>query len=375
MGEAPLISGYHIYRYDGKEVKVRVSASTGEEIQEDRPEDLPLDAVGSCVPLDAAPLPNREQMMSAYQAIVSRDPDFVPPPGLLQSFGRWQSVSFWIQNTNFTKTDVVAFGENHSSLFVKKALIEEILPGLKAKGFEYFVTELFPLSIQPEVDEFMKTGKVGEQMKVFLKGQDNFAKGLSGTYLLLLRNVRKLGLKIIAAGPDNLPDVEKLFYQRMGEAIPARVDQYKRENGGIAPSMEIGEAWAAEILEQVRAERIRPVTLATDASIVEALKAIPPHKKAVLLCGYNHVVRQGGSPVVAASGKRVTTVLLFDVPLEIRGGLIGSNPPSALPEMGLMLKVEKQLQGALIQTDPHDLYPTVRYPDSKVLDWAVVLNY
>ena len=46
MAEVSGVSGYQVYRYDGKEIVARVSAENGEVFQEDIPKDLPKDAGG-----------------------------------------------------------------------------------------------------------------------------------------------------------------------------------------------------------------------------------------------------------------------------------------------------------------------------------------
>ena len=211
-------------------------------------------------------------------------------------------------------------------------------------------------------------------MTYWLGEQENIAPGLSRAYESLLDKARELGFKIITAAPNITYDAEEMFYRKLNEVMPGRVADYNKKYG-FNPSMEVGEQWAAEIMEQVQVEYLKRIIKDTDSSIAQALESIPHNKKAVLLTGSNHIIRDGGAPLLKLSRKKITTVMVFDAPIAMRDGLVGKRPGPGLEFAGLLLKIEKQLQGALIQTDPYELFPTVKYPDDKVLDRAIILNY
>ena len=324
MAEVQPISGYHVCRYNGQEVKIRISAKTGQEIPEDIPQDMPFDAVCESVPVETKTPAASPEMLAAYQRIISRDPDFIPSKEIMDNFASWTSASSWVQSSDFSTTDVIAFGESHGSIVTKALLIQQLLPELKAKGFEYFVTELFPSSIQPEIDEFIKSGTVGTKMTYWLGEQENIAPGLSRAYESLLDKARELGFKIITAAPNITYDAEEMFYRKLNEVMPGRVADYNKKYG-FNPSMEVGEQWAAEIMEQVQVEYLKRIIKDTDSSIAQALESIPHNKKAVLLTGSNHIIRDGGAPLLKLSRKKITTVMVFDAPIAMRDGLVGQD--------------------------------------------------
>lgn len=85
---------------------------------------------------------------------------------------------------------LIGVGENHFTTPGMRTLVKDALPALKAAGLKYLAIEMNH-KLQPQVDEFTATGKMDDP---------RMTEGALGhpTYVAMLEEARRVGLKIIA---------------------------------------------------------------------------------------------------------------------------------------------------------------------------------
>ena len=111
------------------------------------------------------------------------------------------SIDEWVDQ-ELAKTDkkLLIFGEDHSSLKIKRIFRSKILPKLKAMGVNFIVLELLPIDAQPLFDQFNQTGKLDPAVRDFFKLGAKGQKFPEDEWIDLLYDIHENGIEVIAGG-------------------------------------------------------------------------------------------------------------------------------------------------------------------------------